>query len=302
MDRKERIDAFGAMALVGFSALMGVNQVVIKLVNAGLHPLFNAGLRSAGAVLGVWLLLRLRGRPLALSRATAPAGLALGALFAAEFMLLFSALDLTTVTRVSVIFYTMPVWSALGAHLLIPGDSLTRVRAAGLVLAFSGVAWAILDRGGPAGQASLAGDLMALVASMCWAGILLMVRVSRLRAVPPETQLFWQVAVSAPILLALAALAGTPLRDPDWTTWAGLGFQIVGVVTLGFAMWFWLLTVYPASSVAAFAFLAPIFGVASGWAFLGEEVRPSLLGALALVAAGLWLVNRPRPAQVPQKV
>jgi drug/metabolite transporter (DMT)-like permease len=55
-----------------------------------------------------------------------------------------------------------------------------------------------------------------------------------------------------------------------------------------------MLTIYPASSVAAFSFLGPIFGVFFGWLLLGESIGPSLLGALALVAAGLWLISRPR--------
>ena len=35
MERKDRIDALGGTVLVTFSLLMGLNQVMIKLVNAG---------------------------------------------------------------------------------------------------------------------------------------------------------------------------------------------------------------------------------------------------------------------------
>lgn len=300
MTRKAHVDAFGATALIGFSALMGINQVLIKLVNLGLQPVFAACLRSVGAILGVWLLIYLRGRPLRLRRDSLPAGLVIGALFAAEFTLLYTALDLTTVARTSVLFYTMPVWSGLAAHFLLPGERLTPSRTLGLALAFAGVGWAIFARGS-GGESSLTGDLCALVASLGWAGILFTVRLSPLKADPPETQLFWQVLVSAPLLLLAALLFGDLIREPDWMTWTSLAVQVIVVVTLGFAMWFWLLTIYPAASVAAFGFLAPIFGVGFGWALLGEAVGPELLGSLALVAAGLWLVNRPRP-QVPQKV
>ena len=47
MHKKDRIDALGATLLVGFSMLLGLNQVLVKLVNAGLAPVFQAGLRSA---------------------------------------------------------------------------------------------------------------------------------------------------------------------------------------------------------------------------------------------------------------
>ncbi|MEL6211574.1 MAG: DMT family transporter, partial [Pseudomonadota bacterium] len=122
-------------------------------------------------------------------------------------------------------------------------------------------------------------------------------RVSVLREEPAERQLFWQVLVSGVVLTVLAPLFGPLVRAPDWTTWAGLGFQIVVVVTLGFVLWLWLLSIYPAGPVAAFGFLTPLFGVGFGWALLDEPVRVSLLAALALVTAGLWLATRgPRRA------
>ncbi|MEL6736463.1 MAG: EamA/RhaT family transporter, partial [Pseudomonadota bacterium] len=46
MERKERIDAFGAFWLVTFSGLLGLNQVLVKIMNTGLQPVFQAGLRS----------------------------------------------------------------------------------------------------------------------------------------------------------------------------------------------------------------------------------------------------------------
>ena len=41
MDKRDRIDAFGAISLIGFSVLLGFNQVVIKVVNEGLQPVFD---------------------------------------------------------------------------------------------------------------------------------------------------------------------------------------------------------------------------------------------------------------------
>jgi drug/metabolite transporter (DMT)-like permease len=76
----------------------------------------------------------------------------------------------------------------------------------------------------------------------------------------------------------------------------------VAVVSAGFLFWFWLLTIYPASSVASFAFLSPIFGVGLGWLLLGEPVGPGILVALVLVCAGLVLINRPAPKSAPESV
>lgn len=293
MPRKPRIDAFGAASLTGFALLLGFNQVVIKVTNEGLQPIFFAALRSLGGALLIWGWIRWRGLALTLPRRTVPAGLLIGLAFAFEFVCLFLALDLTSVTRTSVIFYTMPMWLALAAHVLIPGERLTPTKSAGLALAFGGVVVALLSRDGAAGEVSLLGDVFALGAALGWASIALIVRTTPLKEVRPEVQLLWQLAVSTPILFVAAAFFGPALRDPALIHWAGLGFQIVAVVSAGFLFWFWLLTIYPASSVAAFAFLSPIFGVGLGWLLLGENVGPGILVSLVLVCAGLILVNRP---------
>lgn len=297
MARKDSIDVFGAVALTGFALLLAFNQVIVKLVSDGLQPVFMAGLRSVGSALCIYLWMRWRGISLQLPRHTLGWGLLSGVVFALEFLLLFNALDQTTVVRVSVIFYTMPVWLALAAHFLLPGEKITLIKGAGLALAFAGVAMAIVLRGGGTGEASLLGDLLALGAAMTWAAIALLMRGTPLREVRPETQLLWQLVLSAPILL-LAALAFGPLMsEPTAWHWAGLGFQIVAVSAAGFLLWLWLLTIYPAASVAAFSFLSPVFGVVLGWALLGEALGWPIIAALGMVCGGLILINRPaKPA------
>ncbi|PRY94916.1 drug/metabolite transporter (DMT)-like permease [Hasllibacter halocynthiae] len=301
MATRTRIDGIGAAALAGFSLLLAFNQVVIKLVNEGLQPIFLAGVRSLLAAGVLVAVMALRGAPARFRREMWGPGIAIGLVFAFEFVCLFLALDLTTVTRTSVIFYSMPVWMALAAHFLLPGERLTRTRAAGLALAFAGVVVAILWRGG-GGEASLVGDLLALGAAFGWAGIALIARGTRLREVRPDMQLVWQLAVSAPVLLAASPFFGPFLREWEPVLWWGVGFQ-VALASGGFLFWLWLLTVYPASGVAAFAFLAPCFGVLLGWGMLGEPIGWPIAGALALVAGGLLLMNLPvPPPQVPQKV
>ncbi len=290
MERKTSMDMSGATALVAFAVLLGFNQVVIKVSGGGFGPVFLAALRSAGAVVILLVWMRLKGVPVVMPKGVSRWGVLSGFLFAFEFICLFTALDLTSVSRASVIFYSMPVWLALAAHLLLPGERMSGPRVIGLVLAMCGVMWALADRDGA--DVSWLGDFAALGAALGWAGIALLLRATPLITVKPEVQLLWQVAISAPILFLLAPFMGDLVRDLQPVHLAGLAFQIVCVSSLGYLFWFWLLTIYPAASVASFSFLSPVFSVLLGWLLLNEQVEISIIGALVLVAAGIYLINR----------
>ena len=291
MPRKDRLDAFGVCALLAVQLLFAFNQIIIKAVNAGLQPVFFAGLRSVLAVGFVAAWLWLRGRPASLSRATLPAGVLIGIMFSAEFIFLFQALDLTTVSRTSVIFYSMPVWLALMAHFGLPGERINRTKAAGLALAFAGTAWAILDRNAGSGG-SLLGDLCALGAAVAWAATAFVARKPTMAKVGPEMQLFWMVLVSSPILLAASLFFGPLVRDLQPLHIVLLLFQAGVVVAGGFIAWLWLLAAYPAATVASFSFLTPILALTLGAVVFSEPLDRSVLGAAVLVTLGIILINR----------
>jgi drug/metabolite transporter (DMT)-like permease len=290
MIRKTHIDLFGAVALTMFALNFGLNQVVVKVSNGGFQPVFMAALRSVGAAAVLLIWMRARGVSLRLPRASRVGGILAGLLFAGEFILLFNALDLTTVSRASILFYSMPVWLALAAHVLLPGERMSRTRLIGLGLAMAGVIIAVADRG--SGQGNLAGDVMAVLGAMCWAGIALCVRITPLSEVPPEQQLLWQLLISTPVLLVASLFFGDLIRDLEPIHVVGLIYQILAIASFGFLAWFWLMKVYPASSVASFSFLSPVFSVLLGWLILGEQIAFSIWLALGLVAAGLMLINR----------
>ena len=293
MEPRRQIDAAGAFWLVALSLLLGLNQVAIKFTNEGLQPVFWAGLRSALAAVFVFAWLKFQGKSVRFELGILGAGSAAGLAFSIEFLALFVALDLTTVVRTSVLLYSMPVWLAIAAHFLIPGERLTRMKTAGLALAVSGVAVAMFGKNSPGMNADFLGDLCALAAAIAWACIPLCTRQTKFSTVEPEMQLMWMVAVSAPVLAASSLFFGPVVRDFQMVHVPALLFQAAAVVTGGFMLWLHMLRSYPANSVASFSFLAPVFGVFFGWLLLGESVGAELLAALVLVSAGIVLINRP---------
>src|SRR5690606_26201548 len=110
------VDPFAAAVVVGLCLCWGLNQVAIKVANAGLQPVFQSGLRCLiGGLLVVgwcrWRRIDLFGRD-----GTLAAGTVAGLLFGGEFILVHVALDYTTVSRAIVLLYVAPVVVALGAH------------------------------------------------------------------------------------------------------------------------------------------------------------------------------------------
>jgi drug/metabolite transporter (DMT)-like permease len=297
MERKDSMDTLGASLMIGFAVALAVNQVVVKLTNEGLSPVFAAGLRSGLSFLVILAWVVLARRPLGPMRAALWPGLALGGCFSFEFLFLFNALDMTTVSRASILFYSMPVWLTLAANFLLPGETLTRRKLIGLICAMVGVAWALFDPNSRS-AGNLWGDLLALMAAFGWAAIALIVRLTRAKDLTAEGQLTWQLGVSAVVLLALAPLFGPLVRDFTLFHAGLMGFQVLAIASFGFLLWFWLMTIYPASSIASFSFLSPVLSVLMGWLLLGEQLGPNILGALALVAIGITLINR-RPRTKP---
>ncbi len=291
--RKTHMDAFGASLLLGFSVLLGLNQALVKLVNDGLAPVFQSGLRSACAVLPVFLYALYTRKKLSLTDGTLPWGLLNGLLFALEFCLLFLALDYTTVARVSLFFYIMPVWVAIGAHFLIAEEALNRHKALGLGLALVGISLAFSGDLGAATPGAWIGDLLALLGGVFWAAITLVTRCTPLSTTSPEMNLLYQLAVSAPLLLVAAPFFGDLVREPTLLISVVFAFQVIVVVCIGFITWFWILSIYPVSNMASFGLLTPIFGVFFGWLMFDDPLTTTFAVAVLLVGSGIVLVNKP---------
>lgn len=292
--QRANIDGFAGAIMLALTCSWGFNQVAIKIANAGLQPVFQSGMRSllAGLLVLVWC--RIRGIPLFRRDGTLAAGIVCGALFGAEFGIIYLALDYTSVSRGIVFLYTMPFFVALGAHILIPGERLTPLRTVGLVAAFAGVVIAFADDLSlPSPDAPL-GDALCLIAAAGWAATTLVIKTTRLRIAPAEKVLVYQLAVSAVMLLAAAPFFGPAFRAFDGGVAAAFAYQVVIVVAITYSVWFWLLASYPAGQLATFAFLTPVFGVVIGNIVLAEPLSVNLLVALVLVASGIALVSQPR--------
>jgi drug/metabolite transporter (DMT)-like permease len=112
--------------------------------------------------------------------------------------------------------------------------------------------------------------------------------------VSPEKTLLYQLVVCVPIVGIGALVFGERVTNtPGVVALGSIAYQTV-VTGTTFSIWFALILKYSASRLSAFTFITPLCGVAAGHLVLGEPLTPAFALAVALVAAGLILVNRRR--------
>ena len=296
LDRRHQLDSTAVLLMTVLCAVWGFNQVAIKLVNSGISPILQAGIRSAGLAVLLWAWSSHRGVRLFSCDGTLRLGLLIGVLFAAEFVFLYWGLVFTTASRAVLFLYMSPFVVALGAHFCIPGERLRPLQGAGLVCAFCGTAVALGDALRLPSHRELLGDAMALAAAALWGATTVVIKASRLAAISPHKNLFYQLGISALLLPLLSWLGGEPgFVAPTPLVIGMLAYQIVAVAFASYLTWFWLISRYPAGRLSSFSFLTPLFGLLAGAAVLSEPVSPGLALALALVAIGIYLVNRSPP-------
>jgi drug/metabolite transporter (DMT)-like permease len=294
-DRKSKLDARAAILLVVCCSIWGLNQVAAKTAMPEVPALWQAAARSVGGALLVW--------PWAVSRRIAlfepdgtwPAGVLAGLLFGGEFACIFFGLQYTTASRMVVFLYLAPFVVALGMPFIARSERLTPLQLVGLAIAFGGVAWTFAEGFSKpaAGPHQWVGDGLGVLAAVLWGATTLAIRASRLASASVEKTLLYQLVVSGPLLALAAAWVGAPLPlRISWLTAGSLAFQIIAVAFASFLIWFWLIRHYPATRLASFTMMTPVFGLLAGALLLGEPITARLVVALVTVAAGIVLVNR----------
>ena len=290
MERKA-LDATAVATMVLLCAIWGFGHVAAKFAAQGISLVFQSGVRSlvATALLLAWV--RHRGTPLFERDGTLWPGLLAGLLFATEFVFIFAGLATTDAARMVVFVYLAPCMTAFGLHFLIPQERLNARQWAGVLVAFGGVALAFGD-GFSSGRGTLLGDLFGVLGALFWALTTILIRATRLASVGATKTLFYQLAVSGPVLLLAAWLLGEPgVTQLTLPVLAAFAYQCAVVAFFSYLSWFWLLRRYLAARLSVFSFLTPFFGVLGGVLILGEPLTPAFLLAAGLVGLGILLVN-----------
>ena len=277
------------------AAIWGLNFVVIEVGLEDFPPLLLSELRYALASLP---LLVLGGMPSVRCRWVLAVGIAIGVV---KFSLLFIGMDVGMPAGLaSLELQAQALFTVVLAAVLLR-ERIAGSQVLGLAIAFGGLA---LVAGGLDGVATAEGFALVIAAAVAWGFGNLALK----RAAPSDPLRFMTtVCVVPPIpLLALSLAFEGPAEIGD--AFAGADALGIGAVlylafvatTVGWGLWGALMARYPASTVAPFALLVPVFGLSFGALLLGEPITGRDVAAAALILAGVMLTLRaPRMAISP---
>jgi O-acetylserine/cysteine efflux transporter len=309
-------DGLLALAVV---FVWGTNFVVIRLGLDVLPPLFFATLRFFFVLFPACLLLP---RPGSVGEADSGSvsasdkeyvswanlafyGVAIGA---GQFGLLFIAMNGRIPPGLASLVVQMQVFFTVALAMWRTGERLKPHQLAAFALALAGMGVIAAHSGPQNGHGTtITGLVLVLLAALSWAlGNQAGREASANASVNMLAYVVWAALFSVPPLLALSLLLEGPaaiaegLARATPLTWAAVLWQSVGNTMFGYACWAWLLSRYPAATIAPVSLLVPVFGFGASALLLHEPMPSWKIIATLLIMGGLAvnLLWRPGKSEI----
>ncbi len=278
-----RISYFGG--ILATTVLMGSSFSVGKIGLHDVSPLLLVGIRFtlAGLLMAVAVWRRPRPRTVRQWVQVALVGLfqttgVMGAIFV--------SLRTITAGESSILTFTNPLMVVVLATIFL-GARYRLIQWVGVALGFLGIVVTLgfhLDL--------RFGTILGLLGAVSWSVATVLIK----RWGPTFdtwTLTAYQMLIGGILLLGLSTLLEHPTFIVTWTSAAVVLWLAIMASIVQFTLWFWLLQHGDAAKTSAYLFLAPFFGVLSGWLMLGEPLTRAVAVGGLFIAAGIVLVNRP---------
>ena len=269
--------------------IWGLNFSVTKSAFDQLPPLPFTAVRFVISSLLLWVVLRIVETPAKLPPGALRDLVILGVLGNTFYQLAFMlGLARTTATNSALILSTVPTVVAVLAGVFRLERITPRMRL-GIALGMAGVVLVVAIRGVAFDTATFIGDLLTVLAVLCWAGYTL-----GLRRVPQ--------GVSPLRVTTVTTLAGTPglvlaglpgSLGLDWTAvglnaWLAVAYSSVLSLVVAYLLWNRSVKAIGGTRTAIYMCLTPVVAVFGAWLLLGERPHPLQgVGAIFIIVGVL---------------
>ncbi len=283
------------IALLAVQLMFGSSAVIGKTALQTFPSHSIVGFRVGGAALAFYFLQRFRGS-LKLDRKIHYLHFALLSLFGVIFnqLLFFKGLSLTTATNTSLLAVMIPVFAFVFSS-LIGNEKLTWRKIMGIIIAAFGVIYLINPLNASFSSETTQGDIMIILNSMCYAIYVAASKrlVSHYGALKSIAWVFiFAFFINVPI--GLYFLQSVDLYEVTPKAWLAIGAIVLFPTILAYYWNTWALARVEPSIVAVYIYLQPLIGTFLAVFILGEEWKPRIFLAMALIFAGVYLVTRKR--------
>lgn len=286
------------LTLLVVQLLFGLFPVAAKKVFEEMDPLPVLGMRLAGATFFLLALhLVLVRNPIPITKEWKPV-LLLSMLGVVVNMGLFLVgLQYTSAVNAVLVITTIPVFT-YGIAVLLGRETLGPLRATGILVALAGVVY-LVGTSYQASARSALGDLMVMMNCLSYSAFLVLAR--------PMTQKYdalslttWMFLVGSLVFLPIGLYYGLlgQLGSASNGTLAWMLYIIVGASVLTYVLSTRVLRHVPASTVAIFTYVQPIFTAVAAYFILDAHLEWRILPAAALVFVGVWLVAMRQPKAI----
>jgi len=277
--------------LLFLAAVWGSSFFFGKVAEAGVTPLTLVAARTLIACPALILVMLLSGYRFPRDWAHWKVFLGMGLLNCViPFSLIFTAMTHIQSGLAAVLNSTTPIFGVILAH-FIASERLTLPRIFGALCGFAGVALMIgLEALHGIGDNVLA-EVAVIGAAFCYAANAFYAR--RVKHVPPLVSAAGMVTAAAFISVPLAVAIDKPWQA-GWpnaaTIWSLLSLGLLSTA-LAYLLYFRLLRSAGPSNLVLVTFLIPVSAILLGVGFLHEILTATQVGGLALIAAGLLLID-----------
>jgi drug/metabolite transporter (DMT)-like permease len=283
----------GLLLLSGLTFFWGVNWPAMKTV-VGEIPVFTfRAITVIVGAAGLMLIARLAGQRLRLRRNEIKPLLVVSVINVTAWQLL-SAFALVNMPagRAAIVAYTMPVWTAVLAVLVLH-ETLTRRIVIALIFGMAGIACLLIPARVHFAEASL-GILLMATGGFTWASGTVALKLVRWD-LSITALAGWQMLIGGVPIVIAAIVADRSFEPASVSTTAWLACAYAVVIPTIFCHWAWyrVVSIYPASISALGTLLIPVVGVLSSTLALGEPIGWDVIAALVLVGSAIVLIALP---------
>lgn len=280
--------------IAALSVLWGSAFILIEIGLRSVPPNTLVFARMALAVPPLWLLLHLKGERLPRGGKSWAMLSLLGLLnVVLPFILFYWGMTQISTGLASILNATTPLWGVVAAHFLTRDEKATPARLLGVVFGVAGIAVMIGVDAFKGASTGILAQIACLIATLSYAIASIYGRRFADSGMTPLAVATGQVLTSALIMLpiALASDAMWTLPMPDLSFWLATGAIAIFSTSLAYYLYFQLLESAGASNSLLVTFLIPIVAILLGVGFLGERITANQAAGIALIAAGLILLD-----------